>query len=225
MANVKNQEQQTQVNETAASKTDKFFSEYRKPILGTLIGALVAGLCIFAFIRFVYVPKCAEAQEQMFPAEQAFAAGNYEIALNGDGNILGFSQIIDDYGKKAGKAVYMYAGVSALQLGQYGDALNFLKKYKGDEPILAARAKACEGDAYVGLEDYTAAAAAFEAAAAQAENVFAAAYLLKAGLAYEELGKNDKALECYKNIRDNYAQSIEALEIEKYIAAIEAQEE
>ena len=51
----------------------------------------------------------------MFKAEQKFAQGNFELALNGDDNTMGFEEIIDTYGSKAGEAVYLYAGASALQ--------------------------------------------------------------------------------------------------------------
>ena len=58
---------------------------------------------------------------------------------------------------------------------------------------MAARALACQGDAYIGLEKYEEAVAAYNKAAAKADNVFAAAYLLKAGIVYEQLGNKAKA--------------------------------
>ncbi|WP_234394745.1 tetratricopeptide repeat protein [Porphyromonas cangingivalis] len=42
-------------------------------------------------------------------------------------------------------------------------------------------------------------------------------YLKKAGLAYESLGQNDKAMTCYKTIKDKYYDSEEAGLIDKYI--------
>ena len=77
------------------------------------------------------------------------------------------------------------------------------------------------GDAYVGLEDYKSALAAYEKAAATADNLFAAGYLLKAGQVAEELGDKDKALACYKKIKDQYPESAEASDIDKYITRIE----
>ena len=136
----------------------------------------------------------------MFPAEASFQAGEFELALNGDGNSLGFAQVIDEYGSKAGASAYLYAGVCELQLGNYENALNYLKKYNGKDAILAARALACQGDAYVGLEKYKDALSCFEKAAAKSDNIFSAAYLLKAGVVCEELGDNQKALSLYKQI-------------------------
>ncbi|MBR5905000.1 MAG: tetratricopeptide repeat protein [Bacteroidales bacterium] len=209
--------------EETVSKTDQFYNEHKKTIWTVACAIIVVALCVFAYVKLVYQPKCAEAAQQAFPAEQSFAAGEYELALNGDGNVLGLADVIDEYGSKAGAAVYMEAGVCALQLGQYEEALGYLKKYNGKEPILAARAIACEGDAYVGLEKYEEAAAAYTKAAAKADNVFAAAYLLKAGIVYEELGNKAKAIECYKVIKDKYPQSIEGYDIDKYITRAEAE--
>lgn len=223
MANnsTKNQEEVRNENIVATvSATEKFYNENKKTIWTALAAVLIVIVAALAYSNFIYQPKCAEAMEQMFPAEQAFQNTEWEIALNGDGNNPGFADIIANYGGKAGKAVYMYAGVCALRLGNYEDALSYLKKYKGKDTILAARAIACKGDAYVGLEDYQSAVDCFMKAAGYADNLFAAAYLLKAGVTYEALGKNDKALECYNVIKDKYPQSIEGYEIDKFIARV-----
>ena len=219
-ANVAQQERQEKVNETI-SRTDQFFRDNKKTIYSILIALLVIGLAIVAFYKFYYQPKTQEATAQMFPAEANFRNGEYDLALNGDGNVLGFSQIIDDYGAKAGKDVYFYAGICELQLGNYQEAINYLKKYKGKETILMARAIGCMGDAYVGLEKYNDALNCFDKAASAADNMFAATYLLKAGVVCEELGDNAKALAYYNKIKDKYPQSIEGYDIDKYITRIE----
>ena len=57
--------------------------------------------------------------------------------------------------------------------------------------------------------------------AATVDNMFAAGYLLKAGVVAEKLGQNEKALGFYETIQDKYPQSMEAYEIGKYIARVE----
>ncbi len=207
--------------ETQVSKFELFYEKYKNVMWAVLGGVVVIWLAILGYQRYIYQPKCAEAQGQMFPAEASFQQGEYELALNGDGNVLGFTEIIDSYGTKAGKAVYLYAGICELQLGDFESAISYLKKYNGKEPIMAARALSCMGDAYVGLEQYKEAVAAYKKAVAKADNTYAAAYLLKEGLALEQLGNKADALECYKTIKDNYPQSIEAYDIDRYIAAVE----
>ena len=219
--NLKDKEAQRQENiEQTVSATEQFYNENKKAIWGIVAAVLVIGLGILAYNKFIYQPKCAEAMQQSYPAEMNFQNGEYALALSGDGNNLGFEDIIAEYGTKSGKAVYLYAGICELQLGNYNEALSYLKKYKGKEPILAARAKACEGDAYVALGDYAAAVRSYKAAVDRADNVFAASYLIKEGTALEALGQDADALACYKAIQEDYPQSIEAYEIAKNIARV-----
>ena len=214
------QARQERVSETV-SKTDQFYNEHKKTIWTVVACLAVIALAVFGYIKLIYQPKCVEAEQQAYPAQQSFSDGEWELALRGDGNVLGLADIVEQYGAKAGSAVFMEAGISALQLGEYEEALTYLKKYNGKEPIAAARAIACQGDAYAGLEKYPEAVASYMKAAAKADNVFAAAYLLKAGILYEEMGNKDKALECYKTIKDKYPQSMEGYDIDKYITRAE----
>ena len=219
--NLKDKEAQRQENiEQTVSATEQFYNEHKKTIWTVVAAVLVVGLGILAYNKFIYQPKCAEAMQQSYPAEMNFQNGEYALALSGDGNNLGFEDIIAEYGTKSGKAVYLYAGICELQLGNYDEALAYLKKYKGKEPILAARAKACEGDAYVALGDYAAAVRSYKAAVSCADNVFAASYLIKEGTALEALGQNAEALACYNAVKTDYPQSIEAYEIAKNIARV-----
>ena len=206
----------------AVSKTEKFFNENGKLLIGIFAAIVVVCAGVFCWYKFAYQPKVDEAQGQMAIAEQNFRAGNYEVALNGDGNALGFVQILEDYGTKAGKSIYFYAGICELENGNWEQAIKYLENYSSKDAILAARATACLGDAYVGLEDYGKALGYFEKAAATADNMYAATYLLKAGLVAEKLGEDQKALSFYKTIKDQYPQSMEGYDIDKYIGRIEA---
>lgn len=220
MAKEIQQEKNTSVAE-AVSKTEIFFSSNKKAILTAVAVLVVACAGVFLYHKFGYAPARQEALGQMFPAEANFRNGEYELALNGDGNVLGFAQIIDQYGGKAGKAVYLYAGICELELGNWNEAIGYLSSYKGKDKIMKARATACIGDAYTGLNDYAKAVKYFEKAAAVEDNVFAATYLLKAGAAYEALGDYAKAVGAYKTIKEDYPMAMEAMEIDKYISRAE----
>jgi tetratricopeptide (TPR) repeat protein len=220
----KEKEQQQKVDE-GVSHVNDFFNRNSK-LIWTIVGVIVAvALIILCYQKFYLQPKKVEGQAQMFPAEASFKAGNYEIALNGDGNNLGFAEIESQYGRKAGESVYLYAGICELNLGKYEEALSYLKKYKGKDEILAARALACQGDAYVGLSRYDEALACYDKAIAKADNMFAASYLLKAGVVCEEQGNAEKALTYYQKIKDQYPQSMEGYDIDKYIERIKAASE
>jgi len=208
----------------AVSKTELFFKENGKLIYGCVIAVLVIAAAVLLVNRFYLQPKKVEATDQMIHAEQWFQAGEYELALNGDENDKGFADILNEYGSKAGEAIYLYTGICQLQTGAFEEAIATLKKYDGEDPILLSRAQACIGDAYVELEEYGKAVSYFEKAAATVDNALAAAYLLKAGIAAEANGESAKALNFYKTIKDKWGNAPEAMEIDKYITRIETAE-
>ena len=210
----------------AVSKTEQFFEKNGKLISIICAAVVVVCVAVFCWHKFVNQPRIAEAQAQMIFAEENFRnaadSTGYALALYGDGNVLGFEQIADEYGRKAGKVVYFYAGVCEFNLKNYESAIDYLKAYNGKDEILAARALACIGDCYVNLEDYKTALGYFEKAVAACDNAFAAEYLLDAGLVAEKLGENEKALGYYTQIKNDYPESLQAYDIDKYISRIEA---
>lgn len=208
----------------AVSKTELFFKQNGKFIYSCVFAVLAIALIVLLYNHLYLQPKKVQATDEMIKAEQWFSAGEYELALNGDGNSLGFADILNQYGSKAGEAIYLYTGICQLQTGAFEEALASLKKYNGEDPILLSRAQACTGDAYVELEQYDKAIACYEKAAATVDNALAAAYLLKAGIAAEANGDNAKALSFYKTIKDQWGNAPEAMEIDKYITRIETAE-
>ncbi len=221
MATNKNiQEPEVNVGE-ALSKTEKFFDTYKNHIIYGTAAVIAVVAAVLLYHNFVTLPAKQEAMAQTYTAEGYFRNGDFEKALNGDGNSLGFNEIISEYGTKAGEAVYFYAGVCNLQLGKYEEAVSNLKKYNGKDEILAARALACIGDAQAAMNNFEAALSSYKSAAAKADNLLAANYLLKAGIICEELGKSAEALKLYEEIKTKYGQSPEGYEINKYISRIQ----
>ena len=216
----KESKEKTEAVVEAVSKTDLFFKENKNLIIGVAVAAVLVAFGIFAFQKWYYQPNAREAQQQLYPAEMAFKAESWETALNGDGNNLGIAQVIEDYGKATPAAAWFEAGICELQLGNYESAIDYLKNYKGKDAILKARSISCMGDAYVGLEDYAKALDCFVKAAGVIDNIYAAAYLLKAGVTAEQLGKNEEALKYYKTIKEQYPQSMEGYDIDKYISRL-----
>ncbi len=206
--------------ERALGTTERFLEKY-KNILIYGVGVVLALLLVyFGYTKLYHEPQQEEARGQMYMAEQYFRMDSLSLALNGDGNNLGFLQIIDNYGNKAGDVVYFYAGVCQLHLGEYEAAINNLKKYQVGDEITTARALCCIGDAYVQLNSYPEALNYFLKAASYKSNDYAAAYMLKAGLTYEALGKKDDALKMYRHIKDEYAETTEGREIDRYIGRL-----
>jgi tetratricopeptide (TPR) repeat protein len=216
-------EENIQAVEEALGKTEKFIEDNQKPII-TVIGILVVLILgIFAAQRYYLKPKEANAQIQIFMAEQYFEQDSLNLALNGDGINPGFIDIIDDYKwtKTANLARY-YAGISFLRLGEYDAAIEHLNKFGGDDILLQPLAYGAIGDAYMQLGDQQKAAKQYLKAADHNSNELTTpAFLMKAGWSYEMLGEYKNAVNVYKRIKNNYPTSQEGREIDKNIAYAE----
>ncbi len=164
-----------------------------------------------------------QAQKEMFQAVHYFESDSLNLALNGDGNNLGFLQIIDDYGMTdAGNLANFYAGAIYLKQGKFPLAIVYLKDFKANDLLVQARAYSLIGDAYMEQKDYDNASDWYNKASAYKPNKqFTPTYLLKAALAYEKLNKNDKAIEAYQVIIDKYWDSSEVQYAKKYKARLE----
>ena len=205
----------------AINKTHDFFEKNGKT-LTYIVSAVVGILVLVLAYQYLYrAPLKKEALDQMFVAEQLFRADSFETALNGDGNTLGFLQIIDEYGSASPTSVYFYAGVCHLQLGNYNEAIDMLKRYKSEDPILYARSLCNIGDAYASLSQNKEALDYYKRAAAQSDNVFAAQYLMKAAFIEEENGNKEAAIKLYEEIKLKYPQSMEGFEADKYISRLQ----
>lgn len=221
--NKSNQVNEREVNVAEAlSKTELFFKENGKKISYIVAGIIVVVALFYAYRHFVVIPKYKEAQNQMFVAERNFKQDDFEIALKGDGNDMGFEQIIQKYGNRADNSVYFYAGVCELQLGNDDKAIEYLKKYKSTDIYTKAAANANIGDALVNKNQIKEAIPYFESAASEIKNFIAAKYLLKAAMCYEEIGDAKKAIELYTDIKDKYPQAPEGEDIDKYISRAQA---
>lgn len=164
------------------------------------------------------------AQKDMFQAVHYFEADSLNLALNGDGNNLGFLQIIEDYGMTdAGNLANYYTGFIYLKQGKYPLAIFHLEDFSSDDLLVQARAYSLMGDAYMEQKDFENAAKYYSKAAGYKPNKeFTPAYLIKAGLAYEKLNNSGKAIEVYQTIIDKYWESAEFQNAKKYKARLEA---
>lgn len=208
--------------EEALTKTEQFLENHLNLVLYIIGGVIVVVLGFLGYQKYVVSPKNAEAQEQMFNAQDYFSIDSFNLALNGDGVSLGFLDIVDDYGStKAGKLADYYAGICYLHLGDYESAIDYLKKFSTDDILLEPLCKSAMGDAYVELADYDKAVSEYKAALAANTNDFTSPVIMsKLGLVYEKLGEKDKALDLYNKIKKDYPSSTEATNVEKSIARL-----
>ncbi len=209
--------------ESALTKTEQFIEDHQKTISYVIGGIVLIVVGYLSFNKFYLQPKEDEALSQMFMAENYFEKDSFNLAINGDGNYLGFLDIIDDYGitKSANLAKY-YTGISYLHLGQYEDALDFLKGFKTDDLLLAPVTEGAKGDALLELGETENALKQYKKAYTASDNELTTPiYMMKAASLLESMDELEEALSLYKEIKEKYPTSTEGTNVDKYIARVQ----
>lgn len=211
--------------EEALSRSEQFIERHQNSIMWTvaIIVLIIAGY--IGYTRLFLAPREGEARAEMFMAEAYFEQESLQLALDGDAQYPGFLDVISSYRftKSANLAQY-YAGISYLKLGNHEDAIKHLKKFRGRDQILGAMAFGAIGDAYLELQDQSSAARYYRKAYRYKPNdLTTPLFLFKAGLLFEEMGQPAEALSLYERIRDEYQNSAEGRNIERYIGRTSVQ--
>mgnify|MGYP000007393284 FL=1 len=209
------------VNE-ALSTSEQFLEKYQKPILIGLLVVVLAVSGVLAFRQFYLIPRAEKAQAEMYQAVMALEEGNYDLAVAGDENFLGLEAIADQYGStEAGNLAKAYLGICYFNKADYATAQKYFDRFKATDEVIAPAVLARIGDCLVNMEQYEKSVSYFEKAAKSADNAtFSPVYLLKAGLAYEKLGKNAQAKAVYEQIKDNYPTTTSVRGIDRYIERV-----
>jgi tetratricopeptide (TPR) repeat protein len=184
---------------------------------------IVAGY--FAYKSWISEPKEAKANEAIFRAEEYFRQDSARLALNGDNVNPGFLKIISKYsGTKAANLASFYAGSCYLKLGDFNNAVKYLKDFSTPVKQLQIRAYGLLGDAYSelnkkedALEEYKKAGTYYEK-----DEIFSPEYLFRCGALYESMGRTQDAITMYKLIKDKYPNTPRGSEMDKYLARLGA---
>ena len=217
------QDDNLQELESALTKTERFIEDNQKVITYAVGAIILVVVGYLGFSKFYLQPREEEAQSQMFMAESYFEKDSFNLAINGDGNYLGFLDIIDEYGmtESANLANY-YTGISYLHLGQFEDALDYLKDFKTDDLLLEPIVAGAKGDAYLELGEMDKALKQYEKAYSINDNQLTTpVYMMKAANLLEMMDEPEEALAIYKRIKQEYPDTAEGRMIDRYIARVE----
>lgn len=211
-----------EIDETIKVSTS--FIEKNFKTLAAAIGGVLAVIIIALVVNQYYIqPKKADAADNIAVAQQLFIAGNYEQALNGDGTNPGFLQVIEQYGSTpSGNIARLYAGLCYAHTDKAEEAVKFLEDYDlCDDQMVSNAALAALGNCYAQLGQNEKAASTLLKAAKRANSTtLSPLFYLQAGQIYESLGNKDEALECYETIKNDYPQSMQRQDIDKYIERV-----
>jgi tetratricopeptide (TPR) repeat protein len=208
--------------ENALSKTEQYIEENQRSLTIIVLAIVVVIGGYLGYKKFYLEPNNSEAIAAMYFAQDYFEKDSFRLAIEGDGANYGFLDIIDEYGMtKSGNLARLYTGICYFKMGQYEDAIDYLKKFDSNDIMYATMALGTIGDSYVELGELKNAVSFYVKAAERKKNdLMTPIYSKKAGLVYEELKDYKKALEFYEIIRKDYPQSDEGRDIERFIAAV-----
>lgn len=212
-------DQNLEAIQSTLGRSERFLEENQKSI-SIIIGAIIVIVVgYFAYQKFYVAPMEDEAQTQMFMAQNYFAQDSFKLALDGDGFNEGFLNVADEYGMtNTGALANYYAGISYLHLGDYDNAISYLKNFDASDDMITTMAIGAIGDAYIGKDQIDEAVTYFKKASERKTNEFITPlYLMKLGLVYENLDNKADALTAYETIKKEYPKSTEARKIDKYI--------
>jgi len=211
--------------EAAEKKARGFFEKNSKLIVGATIGILVVIAGGYGYKHLILAPKEDKAQTQIIRAQHYFEIDSFNLALNGDNVALGFKDIADQYsGTNVGNGARLYAGISALHLGDFEGAIKYLESFSCDDPLLNARKYGCLGDAKAELNDMAAAATYYQKAVESAPDnkITAPTYLYRLAKAQEAAGKTAEAEATFDRLSNSFPESFEGVQAEKELARLQA---
>mgnify|MGYP006279686133 CR=1 FL=1 len=216
------QPEQFEQVESVLTRSEQFIENNQKIITTIVLAIVVVVGAYLLFNRYYMKPMEDEARSQMFRAEQYFAQDSFKLALNGDGNYLGFKDIIEEYGiTKSANLAHYYAGISQLHLGNYDQAIEHLKDFSVNGKIIEPEKYGAIGNAYLEKGNQEDALDYFKKAMDSDDNAFTTPlYMSKAAFVYEQQGEYQKAIELFQKIKRKYPNSTPSQEADKNIARL-----
>jgi tetratricopeptide (TPR) repeat protein len=199
------------------------WERYGKAGSYALLAIIVIAAGFFAYRNLVSEPNEKKATEAMFRAEQYYRLDSAQLALNGDNINAGFLKVMARYGgTKAANLASFYAGSCYLKLGDYNNAIKYLKDFSTSVQQLQERDYGLLGDAYSELNRKEEAAEQYKKAGTyfEKDELLSPEYLFRSGYLYESMGKTQDAIAMYRLIKDKYPASQRGADIDKYLARL-----
>jgi tetratricopeptide (TPR) repeat protein len=200
-----------------------FWGKNSKVITYALAGLVVIVGGYFAYTKFYKAPAEAKAAEAIWKAEDYYRLDSFKLALEGDGQSGGFLKAIkNNSGTKAGNLAHFYAGSCYMQLGDFNNAIKYLKDFSTNQVELEIRAAGLLGDAYAELGKKEDAIGYYKKAGSlfDKDDINSPEYLFRAAMLNQELGKNKEAIDLLHQIKDKYPSSQRAFEVDKYLGKL-----
>ncbi len=225
------QNQSLDMNE-ALSQSEAFVVKHKKSLIIGITAFVVLVGGFFAVQYGFLKPREEKAQTLLALGQNYFAAGEWDKALNGDGNSFpGYVKIAKDYSfTDAANLAQLYSGLCYANKGEVKEAIAALEAFSPENDVtVSPTAIAALANCYASDNQLDKAVATFKKAADMADNAsLSPVFLIEAGKLLESQKKYDEALKLYNEVKNEYSNSVQATpspqngklisaEIDKYI--------
>lgn len=204
-------------------RDELFWQKNGKLLIYGISAILVVVAGYFIYQNYVLAPKEEKAANALWKAEYNFRQDSARLALNGEGGSAGFLRIMSRYdGTKAATLAKFYAAACYMKLDDFANAIKYLRDFKSDDELINVRAAGLLGDAYAetgkkneAVDQYRKAGTMFPD-----DKYNSSEYLFRAGMLYQDLGKNKEAIEMFSIVKEKYPNTERGVEIDKYLARL-----
>ncbi|MDO4171973.1 MAG: hypothetical protein Q4D28_04630, partial [Prevotellaceae bacterium] len=168
----------SKINDSASSQEpqlngqEAFFLKFRKQIIIAVAVVVAAIACYICYTTFLDTPRQEKASTALAKAQEAFAQGDFQKALNGDKAQQGFLAVSEDFGgTDAANLARLYAGLCYANLGKWQEAVKYLDDFSTkDDAMISPAATAALGNALAHTGDIDKAISTLKKAAKMADS-------------------------------------------------------
>jgi tetratricopeptide (TPR) repeat protein len=201
-----------------------FFQKYQAKIL---IAAGAVALVIIAIILFSNKRANDNKTAAVLVAKvmPLYEANSFKDAIDGQKaqNITGLKAIVDKYGStEQGETAKILLANSYAMLGNMEAAYQMFDDYSGSNSLYKAASLAGQADYHEFKKEYEKAASLYkDAAKLDKTNPGNPEFLLNAGIAYLKTGNKSDAKAMFDEIKKDYKNSQQVMDIDRYMVQIE----
>lgn len=209
--------------ELVFDKTEEFLKKNQKWIAVSLLAVIVALGGYFGF-RYYQDIEQKEAAAKLFAAEHFLRIDSMGKVLKGEGKYASAKKIAESYGiTQTGKLARLYTGIALMKEGKFKEAVAQIEQFSSNDKLIQGRAYCLLGDAYLEMNQPDRAIEYYRKAANYYRNqYYTPMYLNKLALAYELKGDKKMAIHTYNELIEDYYNSQERANAQKYKARLEA---
>lgn len=179
------------------------------------IGAVVIlVLGYFLYKQFIWLPENEKSKDAYYAGLNYASKDSTNVAIDE------LKRVVNKYdGMDGGELAQFVLARQYMDKGEFKKALTELEGVNVDDMFVSVYCIGLQGDCYSEMGKYDEAMDLYEEAADKNENEKTSPeYLFKAALCAQELKNNEKALELFTKIKDNYLNFSNMKTIDKYIA-------